>query len=103
MNKTFSIYITTSKKNGTIYIGMTNNLLRRIIEHKTGLDNGFSKRYKVHKLVYFEQTKYVNIAIAREKELKGWTRIKKTNLIEKSNPSWSDLFFDIGGTIEMLS
>jgi putative endonuclease len=102
MNKTFFVYITASRKNGTLYIGMTNNLLRRMIEHKTGLIKGFTQKYKVNNLVFYEETKYVNNAIEREKQIKGWTRKKKINLIERMNPGWKDLYYEIGGTDEML-
>lgn len=103
MEKTFFVYITASKKNGTLYIGMTNNLIRRMIEHKTGLVKGFTQKYCVNNLVYYEETKYVNNAIAREKQLKGWTRKKKINLFECLNPDWKDLYYEIGGTDEMRS
>ncbi|MBS7261059.1 MAG: GIY-YIG nuclease family protein [Treponema sp.] len=74
-----------------MYIGMTNDLTRRISEHKSGLIEGFTKKYHVHKLVYFESTEDVNNAIKREKQLKGWTRAKKNALVETVNPEWKDL------------
>ena len=89
--KTYYIYILASKRNGTLYIGITNDLTRRIFEHKTGLINGFTKKYSVNKLVYFESTNDVNAAILREKRLKKWKRQWKIELIEKSNPDWNDL------------
>ena len=89
--KTYYIYIFASKRNGTLYIGITNDLTRRIFEHKTGLINGFTKKYSVNKLVYFESTNDVNAAILREKRLKKWKRQWKIELIEKSNPDWKDL------------
>ena len=89
--KTYYIYIFASKRNGTLYIGITNDLTRRIFEHKTGLINGFTKKYSVNKLVYFESTNDVNAAILREKRLKKWKRQWKIELIEKSNPDWNDL------------
>ena len=89
--KTYYIYIFASKRNGTLYIGITNDLTRRIFEHRTGLINGFTKKYSVNKLVYFESTNDVNAAILREKRLKKWKRQWKIELIEKSNPDWNDL------------
>jgi len=81
-------------KNGTLYIGMTNNLERRMYEHKNGLIEGFSKRYRLSKLVYFEFYQFVNDAIKREKQLKNWKRDWKISLIEEENKSWNDLAFD---------
>ena len=89
--KTYYIYIFASKRNGTLYIGITNDLTRRVFEHKTGLVNGFTKKYSVNKLVYFESTNDVNAAILREKRLKKWKRQWKIELIEKLNPDWNDL------------
>ena len=89
--KTYYIYIFASKRNGTLYIGITNDLTRRVFEHKTGLINGFAKKYSVNKLVYFETTNDVNAAILREKRLKNWKRQCKIELIEKLNPNWNDL------------
>jgi len=89
--KNYYIYILASKKNGTLYIGMTNDLVRRIFEHKSGSIEGFTKKYSVDKLVYFESTTDVNEAIAREKRLKKWKRQWKIDLIENSNPDWRDL------------
>jgi putative endonuclease len=81
----------TNKNNSVLYIGVTNNLIRRIYEHKNKLVDGFSKRYNLYKLVYFEETTDVMSAISREKQLKGWTRIKKNALIEKANPQWQEI------------
>lgn len=80
-----------SSLSGTLYIGITNNLRRRIYEHKSEMIDGFSKKYHTTKLVYFEEYFDPNQAIAREKQLKGWTRDKKQRLIRKSNRSWKDL------------
>lgn len=91
MNEYF-IYILASKKNGTLYIGVTNNLKRRILEHKTGMIAGFTQKYAVKKLVYIEKTNDIRIALQREKVLKKWNRQWKINLIEKNNPEWDDLF-----------
>ena len=88
---TYYVYILTNQSNTTLYIGVTNNLQRRIYEHKNELIDGFTKRYKLHKLVFFEETNDVNSAIAREKQLKHWTREKKNKLIENINPNWSEL------------
>ena len=74
-----------------MYIGVTNDLNRRLYEHKNGLLEGFTKRYNVHKLVYCEETWNINDAIAREKEIKGWKREKKNQLVEMINPEWNDL------------
>ncbi len=84
-------YIMASKKNGTLYVGVTSNLIKRVYEHKNNLVDGFTKKYSVHSLVYFEDCENIVNAIAREKQIKGWTRIKKINLIESVNPEWRDL------------
>ena len=89
--KNYYVYIIASNPNGTLYIGVTNNLERRIFEHKEGLVQGFSKKHKVDRLVYFEQTNNVESAIQREKQLKKWNRNWKISLVEKSNPYWEDL------------
>ena len=88
------MYVLSNKKNGTLYVGMTNDLERRMFEHKSKLIKGFTKKYKLDKLVYFEQFQYVNDAIAREKQLKNWNRQWKIDLIEKENMQWNDLSFD---------
>ena len=90
-NKSYYVYITTNITNNVLYIGVTNNLPRRIYEHKNGLVKGFSKKYKTNKLVYYETTNDINSAIAREKQLKNWRREWKVNLIEKENPGFSEL------------
>ncbi|MEW7292560.1 GIY-YIG nuclease family protein [Aquimarina sp. 2304DJ70-9] len=90
----YALYIITNKKNGTLYIGISNNLERRIFEHKNKLIEGFTKKYDLDRLVYFEIHKYVNDAITREKRLKAWKRQWKINLIEEDNPNWNDLAFD---------
>jgi putative endonuclease len=82
----------SNKKDGTIYIGITNNLERRYFEHKENHIKGFTEKYNLKKLVYFEYTENVNDAIAREKQLKNWHRQWKINLIEKDNPNWEDLY-----------
>ena len=87
-------YILSNWNHKVLYIGVTNNLERRLYEHKNGLADGFTKRYNVHKLVYFDCTSDVYSAISREKQMKGWTREKKERLITGANPTWSDLSFD---------
>jgi putative endonuclease len=87
----YYIYILASKKNGTLYIGVTSNLIKRIYEHKNDLVEGFTQKYAVHELVYYEVTESVDSAITREKQLKKWNREWKIRLIEKSNPEWNDL------------
>ena len=86
------IYILSSKQNGTIYIGVTSNLVQRIYQHKQGKIEGFTKKYDVNKLVYFEEHTGMESAIRREKQLKNWRRAWKIELIEKINPSWKDLY-----------
>ena len=90
--KTYYVYILASKRNGTLYIGMTNDLLRRVQEHKHDVLSGFTKKYKVHSLVHYEPTSDVNSAIHREKQLKKWKRDWKIDLIKKHNPQWNDLY-----------
>ena len=84
-----------SKKNGTLYIGVTSNLIKRVHQHKTGAIEGFTKKYKVDLLVYYEVTEDIISAIAREKNLKAWKRQWKIELIEKNNPNWKDLYPEI--------
>lgn len=86
----YYVYILTSKENTALYVGVTNDLRRRLIEHKNELADGFTKRYHLHKLVYYEEYSEINDAISREKQLKGWSRRKKNALIEKRNPDWDD-------------
>lgn len=88
-------YIMFSQKNGTLYIGVTNDLARRAYEHRNGLLNGFTKKYNVHKLGYYEVFDDVNAAIIREKQLKNWHRDWKINLINQNNPNWDDLFDEL--------
>jgi putative endonuclease len=89
--KNYYVYLLTNWNNRVIYIGVTNDLNRRIYEHKNKMIEGFSKKYNLTKLVYFEETSDVNAAIAREKEIKKWRREKKNNLVNRTNPSWEDL------------
>ncbi len=88
------VYIITNAYNTVLYIGVTNNLERRIFEHKNGIFKGFSKKYNLNKLVYYDESADINAAIAREKQLKGWSRIKKNVLIKGMNPQWNDLSMD---------
>ena len=87
----YYVYILTNKTNHVLYIGMTNDIKRRIFEHKSEMIEGFSKRYHTHKLVYFEEYGSPTEAISREKQLKGYKRDKKTALINKMNSDWNDL------------
>ena len=87
----YYVYILTNKSSRVMYIGVTNDLERRVYEHKQELVEGFTKRYHVHKLVYFETTTNVRSAIEREKQLKGWLRARKNALVESVNPEWKDL------------
>ena len=93
-NMTYYVYILTNWNNTVMYIGITNDLERRLYEHKHQLLDGFTKRYNVHRLVYFEQAGDVRVAIAREKQLKGWSRKKKNALVSDMNPAWRDLSDD---------
>ena len=93
--KTYYVYILASRKRGTLYIGVTNNLIRRVYEHKNDVVEGFTKRYRVHQLVYFERTNDVYAALVREKQMKKWYRKWKIELIEESNPEWRDLYYDL--------
>lgn len=90
--KTYFVYIVASDKNGTIYIGVTNNLAKRIWEHKNEVADGFTSKYSVKKLVYYEDYSEIELAIRREKRLKKWERKWKLELIEKNNPQWLDLY-----------
>lgn len=92
MPKQPCVYILASKKNGTLYIGVTSNLIQRIWEHKSALAPGFTQKYQLHVLVYFEQTGDMLTAITREKQLKKWDRQWKISLIEQANPQWLDLY-----------
>jgi putative endonuclease len=95
MNKEFWVYILASKRNGTLYIGVTSNLAQRIWEHKNGVVEGFTHRYEVDRLVHCEAFGDAESAIAREKQMKKWRRAWKIQLIEDSNPEWRDLYDEI--------
>jgi putative endonuclease len=92
-----AVYILASQRKGTLYVGVTSDLVKRIWEHKNELVEGFAKKYQVHRLVYFEQHQTMENAITREKQLKKWNRAWKIELIEKNNPHWRDLWQDIAG------
>jgi len=92
-----TVYVLASQRNGTLYIGVTSDLIKRIWEHKNHLVEGFTQKYNVHQLVYFEQHQDMLAAITREKQLKKWNRAWKLALIEKTNPDWRDLWPEIVG------
>ena len=87
----YFVYILANWDDSVLYIGVTSNLERRLYEHRNGLVEGFTKKYNIHKLVYFEYTNDVYSAISREKQLKKWSRVKKNVLISRQNPNWTDL------------
>lgn len=95
--KDYFVYIMASKRNGTLYVGVTNNLVRRVWEHKQGLIEGFTSKYDVTMLVWFEMTGSIESAITREKNIKAWQRSWKMRLIEESNPDWKDLYEEVTG------
>ncbi len=90
----YYVYILANKSNTTLYIGVTRDLKRRLYEHKNKLVKGFTERYNINKLVYFEDTNDVSVAIEREKQLKSWNRARKNALVETINPDWCDLSAD---------
>jgi putative endonuclease len=90
--KEFYVYILCSKRNGTLYTGVTSNLIKRVYQHKNDLVEGFTRRYKVHRLVWYETHESWESAIKREKQIKKWKRAWNLIIIEKSNPSWDDLY-----------
>ena len=92
--KTYCTYLLANRKNGTVYVGISGNLSKRMLEHKNGTNEGFSKKYGLKKLVYFESFEVVENAIKREKQLKAGKRATKIQLIEKDNPNWDDLSTD---------
>jgi len=93
--KIYWIYILASRPRGTLYVGMTNNLLRRLYEHREGLNKGFTKEHNVKMLVYYEQHATAMAAIQREKNIKHWPRAWKINLIRSTNPDWRDLWDEV--------
>jgi putative endonuclease len=88
----YYVYMLTTRNNKVVYTGVTNDLIRRCYEHKTGLNEGFTKKYNVHKLVYFEIFNFIELAISREKQIKGLSREKKNLLIDHFNPQWKELY-----------
>ena len=92
IERSYWVYILASRIGGTLYIGVANNLVRRVHEHKMGQADGFTKKYSVHRLVHFEQHGDIEAAILREKKLKKWQRAWKIRLIEELNPNWDDLY-----------
>ena len=92
MNKQPCVYMLSSRRNGTLYIGVTSNLVQRVYQHRTGMIEGFTKRYGVHDLVWYESHEMMESAIQREKQLKKWSRAAKIRLIEQLNPEWRDLW-----------
>jgi len=92
-----AVYLLASQRNGTLYVGVTSDLVKRIYEHREGLIDGFTKRYDVKMLVWFELTNDIEAAIAREKQIKKWNRQWKLRLVDQSNPEWRDLYPEIVG------
>jgi putative endonuclease len=95
MDKIFAVYILASGRNGTLYTGITSNLIKRVWEHREGVVDGFTKEYGVKRLVWYELTENPDAAITREKQIKAWKRGWKLKLIEEENPEWRDLYQDI--------
>ena len=95
MEKLFCVYILASQRNGTLYVGITSDLIKRVWEHKNKAAKGFTKQYDVNRLVYYEPFPDAESAINREKRLKKYNRKWKTDLIEKANPAWKDLYNDL--------
>ena len=93
----YYVYILASRPHGTLYVGVTNDLIRRVYEHREGLVDGFTKTHGVKRLVYFERFDQIEPAIQREKTIKHWSRAWKVNLIERSNPQWIDLWIGLRG------
>jgi len=95
MAKQPAVYMLASQRNGTLYVGVTSDLVKRIWEHKQDMVEGFTRKYQVHDLVYFEQHEDMHQAIQRERQIKKWNRAWKIELLEKSNPGWRDLWPEI--------
>jgi putative endonuclease len=96
--KQYYVYILTNARNGTLYTGVTNDLIRRVYEHKNDLIDGFSKKYHTKILVYYEVHNEIEVAIKREKNIKAWQRNWKLRIIEEQNPEWNDLYDNITGS-----
>ena len=97
--RSYYVYILASRLGGTLYVGVTNDLVRRVAEHKSEAVPGFTEKHGIHRLVYFECCDDIETAIRREKRLKKWSRAWKVQLIEQQNPNWSDLYAEIAGPI----
>jgi putative endonuclease len=95
MDRQPAVYILASKRNGTLYIGVTSELIKRVWEHKHNVVKGFTERYRVHRLVWYEMHETMGSAIRKEKMLKNWKRVWKLELIERSNPNWKDLYEEV--------
>ena len=95
MDKQPAVYILANKRNGTLYVGVTSDLIKRIWQHRNNVVQGFTKRYSIHQLVYYELHDTMESAITKEKTLKNWKRAWKLQLIERSNPNWQDLYTTI--------
>ena len=95
LTRSYFVYLLASRRNGTLYVGVTNDLMRRVCQHKQGLVEGFTKRYGVKMLVWYEQTESIESAVLREKQIKRWNRDWKIELIRASNPQWRDLYEEI--------
>lgn len=92
MDRQPAVYILANKRNGTLYVGVTSDLIKRIWQHKNDVVKGFTERYSVHQLVWYELHETMESAIRKEKTLKNWKRVWKLKLIERSNPNWQDLY-----------
>jgi len=95
LTRCYAVYLLASRPRGTLYVGVTSDLIKRSAEHRAGLVEGFTKRYGVKTLVWYEVTESIEAAITREKQIKKWNRAWKIELIEKANPGWRDLYPDI--------
>jgi putative endonuclease len=100
LDRDYFVYLLASRPNGTLYVGVTNDLVRRVWQHKQGLVEGFTKKYGVTVLVWFEYTESIDAAITREKQIKKWDRKWKIELIRKSNPAWRDLYPEITALVD---
>jgi len=103
MSKSAFVYFMSNNYNNVLYVGVTNDLVRRVAEHKAKVNKGFTYKYNVDKLVYFESIHSINDAIEREKQIKNWKREWKNELVNKENPDWKDLFDSIGVTNEVIN
>ncbi len=95
LDRSYHVYLLASRRNGTLYVGVTNDSIRRVWEHKQGLVEGFTKEYAIKLLVWYEHTESIESAIQREKQIKKWNRAWKLELIEKKDPNWKDLYEEL--------